>query len=101
MTWNHIFIGIVVDGPDNVDQTVIQKQAVNMTSDIDYQLGSSTVSVQFTGFESALHGVMHFEVAVGTEPSGEEVLPFTAANIVHVEETDIAGHGNWMNLRKF
>lgn len=84
----------MVDGPNNVDQTVIEKQAVNITSDIDYQLGSSTVSVQFTGFESALHGVMRFEVAVGTQPSGDDVLPFTSANIVHMEEEDIAGHGN-------
>lgn len=84
-----------MDGPNNVDRTVVEKQAVNVTSDIDFQLGSSTVSVQFTGFESALHGVMRFEVAVGTQPSGDDVLPFTSGNIVHMEEVDVAGHGKF------
>lgn len=68
--------------------------AVDITTDVDYQLDSSTVSVQFSGFESALHGVMHFEMAVGTNPDGgEEVLAYTDFNIVHIEETDIAGNG--------
>ena len=82
-----------MDGPNNLEETVIARQAVNVTSDLDYQLGSSTVSVQFSGFESALHGVMRFEVAVGTEPGGEDVLPFTSANIVHMEQPDVVGHG--------
>ena len=84
-----------MDGPNNLKETVIARQAVNVTSDLDYQLGSSTVSVQFSGFESALHGVMRFEVAVGTEPGGEDVLPFTSASIVHMEQPDVVGHGKW------
>ena len=88
-----MFTGIVVDGPNSLEETVIARQVVNVTSDLDYQLGSSTVSVQFSGFESALHGVMRFEVAVGTEPGGEDVLPFTSASIVHMEQPDVVGHG--------
>ena len=71
------------------------RRAVNMTSDLDYQLSSSTVSVQFSGCESALHNVMRFEVAVGTQTVGEDELPFTLANIVHMEQPDIVCHGQW------
>ena len=72
---------------------MIARQAVNMTSDLDNQLVSSTVSVQFSGFESTLHGVRRFEVAVGTQLVGEDVLSFTLANIVHMEQPDIVCHG--------
>ena len=61
-----------------------------MTSDLDNQLVSSTVSAQFSGFESALNGVMCLEVAVGTQPVGEDVLPFTLANIIHTEQPDMS-----------
>lgn len=89
-----VISGIVVDGADNVDNVISSGAAVDITTDVDYQLDSSTVSVQFSGFESALHGVMHFEMAVGTNPDGgEEVLAYTDFNIVHVEENDIAGNG--------
>ena len=64
-----------------------------MTSDLDKQLVSSTVSVQFSGFENTFHGVMRFEVAVGTQPVGEDELPFTLTNIVHMEQPDIVCHG--------
>ena len=87
-----LFTGILVDGPNSLKETVIARQAVNMTSDLDNQLVSSTVSFQFSGFESALHGGMRFEVAVGTQPIGEDVLPFTLANIVHMEQPDIVCH---------
>ena len=75
----------MVDGPNSLEETVIARQAVNMTSDLDRQLVSSTVSVQFSGFESTLNWVRRFEVAVGTQPIGEDELPFSLANIVHME----------------
>ena len=60
-----------MDGPNSLQETVIAKQAVNMTSDLDNSLVSSTVSIKFSGFESALHGVMCFKVAVVTESLGK------------------------------
>lgn len=90
-----LFSGIVIDGTDNLDNVINNGTAVDITTDVDYQLDSSTVSVQFSGFESALHGVMHFEMAVGTNPDGgEEVMAFTDFNIVHIEENNTTGNGN-------
>lgn len=83
-----------MDGADNIDKIVSEKALVDFMSDTDYQLDTSTVTMQFTGFESTMHGVMQFEMAVGTQPNGEDVLSFTEANIIHLEELDPAGKGN-------
>lgn len=83
-----------MDGADNIDKSVSEKALVDFMSDTDYQLDTSTVTMQFTGFESTMHGVMQFEMAVGTQPNGEDVLSFTEANIIHLEELDPAGKGN-------
>jgi hypothetical protein len=85
---------LVVDGADNIDKVLGEMAAVHYVSDTDYQLDTATVTVQFTGFESTMHGVMQFEMAVGTEPNGEDVLAFTDANIIHLEEVDPVGKGN-------
>lgn len=83
-----------MDGADNIDKVVGEMATVNYMSDTDYQLDTATVTLQFTGFESTMHGVMQFEMAVGTEPNGEDVLAFTDANIIHLEELDPVGRGN-------
>ncbi|XP_062596534.1 uncharacterized protein LOC134257978, partial [Saccostrea cucullata] len=85
--------GLVVDGADNIDKIVGEDAVVDFTSDTDYQLDTTTVTVQFTGFESTMHGVMQFEMAVGTEPNGEDILAFTEANVIHLEELDPVGKG--------
>lgn len=84
---------MVLDGADNIDKIVSEKAIVDFESDLDYQLDSTTVTVQFTGFTSTMHGVMQFEIAVGTQPNGEDVLSFTEANIIHLEEPDTVGKG--------
>ena len=62
--------------------------------DIDYDLGSSSVSVKFSGFESALHGISSFVWAVETKPGLEDVQPFTEIGIYTSEEANDAGTGN-------
>ncbi|XP_052081235.1 uncharacterized protein LOC127719259 [Mytilus californianus] len=81
--------GIVIDGTDGTDHDPVSDIGV----DIDYQSDISTLSVQFTGFESHLHGVMAYEWAVGTSPGGQDVTTFSADGILHVEEQNIAGDG--------
>ncbi|VDI67222.1 Hypothetical predicted protein [Mytilus galloprovincialis] len=80
---------IVIDGTDNTDQDPVSDIGV----DIDYQSDISTLSVQYTGFESHLHGVMDYEWAVGTSPGGQDVTTFSSDGIFHVEEQTIAGDG--------
>ena len=62
--------------------------------DIDYDLGSSSVSVKFSGFESTLHGISSFVWAVGTKPGLEDVQPFTEIGIYTSEEANDVGTGN-------
>ena len=77
---------------DGSDKTEIPDMS-DIGVDIDYQSDISTVSVQFTGFESHLHGVMAYEWAVGTTPGGEDVQPFMPHGIIHREEKDVKGDG--------
>ncbi|VDI71255.1 Hypothetical predicted protein, partial [Mytilus galloprovincialis] len=80
---------IVIDGTDRTDHDPVSDIGV----DVDYQSDISTVSVQYTGFESHLHGVMDYEWAVGTTPGGQDVTTFSSDGILHVEEQTIAGDG--------
>ncbi|KAK3104702.1 hypothetical protein FSP39_008103 [Pinctada imbricata] len=84
--------GLVIDGPDGTE-TVVGGASVELTNDMDYTLDSSSVTVQFSGFESTVHGVMKFEQAVGTQPGGEEVLPFTEFGVIQAEEDNVTGDG--------
>lgn len=80
-----MLLGNVVDGTDS---------SYTVGNDINYQSDISTVSAQFSDFTSNLHGVMSYEWSVGTEPAGEDVLPFTSHGIVHKEEMNVKGDGN-------
>ena len=66
--------------------------------DIDYDVDSSSISVKFSGFESALHGISSFVWAVGTKPGLEDVQPFTEIGIYTSEEGNDAGTGNLIVL---
>ena len=83
--------GIVVDGADGTDIP----NNPNMGVDVDYTVDTTTVTIQFDGFESHLHGVMMYEWAVGTTPGGEEVQPFMSEGITHTEEETVAGDGQY------
>ncbi|VDH98959.1 Hypothetical predicted protein [Mytilus galloprovincialis] len=80
--------GLIVDGADGTDGT-----STELGVDVDYTVDTTTVSIQFDGFESHLHGVMMYEWAVGTTPGGEEVQPFIIEGIIHSEEENVAGDG--------
>lgn len=62
--------------------------------DIDYQLDIFIVIMQFIGFESIMYGVMQFEMVVGIQLNGEDVLLFIEVNIIYLEELDLVGKGN-------
>ncbi|CAG2214886.1 unnamed protein product [Mytilus edulis] len=81
--------GIVIDGTDRTDHDPVSDIGI----DVDYQSDISTINVQYTGFESHLHGVMDYEWAVGTTPGGQDVTTFSSDGILHVEEETIAGDG--------
>ncbi|CAG2187681.1 unnamed protein product [Mytilus edulis] len=78
------YVSIVVDGTDS---------SYTVGNDINYQSDISTVSAQFSDFTSHLHGVMSYEWSIGSEPAGEDVLPFTSHGIVHKEERIVKGDG--------
>ena len=64
------------------------------STDRDYQLDRWSVTAQFSGFTSHLHGLSRFDWAVGTSPGGEQVMPFSVLGIVHdEEESDVPGNG--------
>lgn len=92
--------GMVYDGAEGSEDIVSGTLRPDGVFEIDHQLDASTVTVQFTGFESSLHGIMKFEMAVGTEPEKQDVLPFTEDNVVHVEETNVEGNGMWQKSFK-
>ncbi|XP_078695732.1 uncharacterized protein LOC144924477 [Branchiostoma floridae x Branchiostoma belcheri] len=81
-------VGTVTDGWET--WTTVE-QAV--TVDVDYQRDVSTVTVQFSGFESEQHGISHYEWSVGTEPRLDDVQPYTAAGVVLSDHTDNPGGG--------
>ena len=89
---------MVIDGADNTEN-MADGSPVDLGVDIEYTLDDSTVTVQFSGFESSTHGVMKFEQAIGTQPGGEEVLGFTEFGVVHTEETGVVGDGKYRKLR--
>lgn len=84
---------MVFDGAEGSENIVSGTLNPDGVFEIDQQLDASTVTVQFTGFESSLHGIMKFEMALGTGPEKQDILPFTEENIVHMEESNVAGNG--------
>ncbi|KAK7494165.1 hypothetical protein BaRGS_00014638, partial [Batillaria attramentaria] len=81
--------GVVMDG--GVDTVVMSSAGLR---DQDQQSDQWTVTAQFRGFTSHLHGLTHFDWSMGTSPDAEDVMPLTAMGIVHDEsETDIPGMG--------
>ncbi|KAL5015119.1 hypothetical protein ScPMuIL_009389 [Solemya velum] len=81
--------GVAIDGADGSEDL----DSDGLGIDLDFQADTNTVTVQFRGFESELHGVMSYDWAVGTEPGMEDIQPFMEAGIVHREEEDVAGEG--------
>ena len=80
-----------MDGPEGTDG-----DNYVLEHDTDYQLHTSTVTLQFTGFESHLHGVVDYEWAVGTTPGGEDTLSYTPHGLIHSEEDNVHGNGKWI-----
>ncbi|XP_066299088.1 uncharacterized protein [Branchiostoma lanceolatum] len=86
--------GVVVDGP----RMMISEADDVATVDVDYQLHTGTVTVRFRGFESARHGIVHFEWAVGTVALWDDVQPYSSAGIVlynhNANMEEIGGEGH-------
>ncbi|XP_078660674.1 uncharacterized protein LOC144905141 [Branchiostoma floridae x Branchiostoma belcheri] len=76
--------GLVFDGAGSSDLTA-------PTTDVNYQLEATTVSLQFEGYESVQHGIIGYEWAVGTNPGADDIQPFTDVGIVAFDEP--AGSG--------
>jgi hypothetical protein len=74
--------GIVHDGPYE-----------HLVNDIDYQADTHTLTIQFSGFESSLHGILEYDWAIGTTPGSEDVQPYLEQGIIHNEEENVAGTG--------
>ena len=55
-------------------------------NDIDYQIEDHTITMSFSGFESALHGIDRYEWAIGTQPRYDDVMPFTDYGIIVTDE---------------
>ncbi|XP_078573994.1 uncharacterized protein LOC144860567 isoform X3 [Branchiostoma floridae x Branchiostoma japonicum] len=82
--------GVVVDGPHMADSEADDVATV----DVDYQHHTGTVTVRFKGFESARHGIVHYEWAVGTAALWDDVQPYSSAGIVLYEDNaDMEGIG--------
>ncbi|KAI8514390.1 hypothetical protein Bbelb_087140 [Branchiostoma belcheri] len=79
--------GLVFDGAGSSDLS----QMVSTAIDVDYQLETTTVSLQFEGYESAQHGIIGYEWGVGTTPGADDIQPFTDMGIVAFDEP--AGSG--------
>ena len=60
------------------------------TRDSDFQLDRWSVTAHFSGYTSHLHGMARFDWAVGTNPGGEDIMPFSVLGIVH-DEAEVAG----------
>nr|XP_006817093.1 PREDICTED: uncharacterized protein LOC100376421 [Saccoglossus kowalevskii] len=73
-------VGFVKDGPNDPDTD---------NPDVDYQKETGTVTARFTGFESAQHGIVHYEWAVGTAPRLDDIQPYVSYG-VFIEE-DVSG----------
>ena len=69
------------------------------SSDVEYQLDKWSVTAQFSGFTSHLHGLSRFDWAVGTTAGGEEVMPFDVLGIIHDEaESGTPGNGQLLMI---
>ena len=91
-TLSTLLSGIVRDG--GVDTVAM---ATVGSSDVKYQLDKWSVTAQFSGFTSHLHGLSRFDWAVGTTAGGEEVMPFSVLGIIHDEaESGTPGNGQCM-----
>ncbi|XP_078585863.1 uncharacterized protein LOC144867674 [Branchiostoma floridae x Branchiostoma japonicum] len=83
-------VGVVADGPHMTDSETDDVSTV----DVDYQLQTGAVTVRFKGFESARHGIVHYEWAVGTAALWDDVMPYSSAGIVlHDEDLSMEGIG--------
>ena len=89
--------GIVIDGPQGTDDNDI----LVLEEDSDYQLDITTITVQFSGFESHLHGVVEYEWAVGTTPGGEDTMSFIPYSLIHSEEDNVKGNGTFCWLTSY
>ncbi|XP_038050728.1 uncharacterized protein LOC119723897 [Patiria miniata] len=79
------FSDVICSSPIRVveeDQTGYVTDGPTMLQDIDAQQERTTVTVWFDDFESELHGISHYEWAVGTTPGGEDIQPLTSDGIV-------------------
>ena len=54
----------------------------SIREDIDYQLETDELSMAFEGFQSALHGILRYEWAVGSHPRYDDIMPFTSYGII-------------------
>ncbi|XP_038062441.1 uncharacterized protein LOC119732930 [Patiria miniata] len=88
------FSDVICSSPIRVveeDQTGYVTDGPSMVQDIDAQHERTTVSIWFDDFESQLHGISHYEWAVGTTPGGEDVQPMTSNGIVPGSDDDVHG----------
>ena len=76
--------GLVTDGPE-------------LGVDVDYQLPTRTLTINFDGYESAKDGIAKHEVAVGNKPEYDDVMEFTVADII---SQDVNGIGNVAPVNK-
>ncbi|XP_078620549.1 uncharacterized protein LOC144887293 isoform X2 [Branchiostoma floridae x Branchiostoma japonicum] len=76
--------GLVFDGAGAIDLSA-------PTTDVNYQLEATTVSLQFEGYESAQHGIAGYEWGVGTSPGTDDIQPFTDVGILASEDTPGSG----------
>ncbi|XP_070573951.1 uncharacterized protein [Ptychodera flava] len=82
-------IGFVIDGANQPES-----EGDDVDIDVDYQLESGTVTVQFHDFESAQHGIVHYEWAIGRSPLADDVQPYISVGIVQPDEKeDTIGEG--------
>ncbi|CAH1250560.1 FAT1 [Branchiostoma lanceolatum] len=72
--------GYVTDGPEE-------------NSDLDYQRTKNILTGHFAGFESQLHGIVHFLWAVGTSSGEDDIQPFLSAGIILKPEDQVRGGG--------
>ncbi|XP_070564497.1 uncharacterized protein [Ptychodera flava] len=80
--------GIVIDGAEPVEG-----ENGTLAGDKDYQMEGTLITAHFSGFESHMHGIVHYEWAIGTEPRGDDVQPFIRAGIVVAPGADNPGDG--------
>ena len=76
------------------DQTGLELDGAG-SEDIDYQLHTHTITATFTGFQSALHGITHHEVGVGSRPMYDDIYSFSHEGII---SEDVDGIGRFIHL---